>query len=270
MGSSAGAVRILFCPAGVRSKVMGTLWMSRALALAGALLLVGCGGSDENGGVPQGAKPPDGPRILSMSRFNAGWSIGRCAYGASAVGTCGFTLACDKSALPPAGAGDITITDGSQSLVYRLQNGYYSTDQVTPGWATTALEISAPGAAIPGFSLTTPAPVTHTVTAPEKNLMHPVGQPLEVAWTGEPTALQILEYGTHDGVGGKKTRSCLLDGALRSYTLTPEDLAFIGPADDDVQICIQAIATSSVTEGDWLFEASERTSGICRNVMLVP
>jgi len=245
----------------------------RKLALAGMILVHGCNGdgvgSSADAGLIGDSGGSSGMNILSLGSFNSGWSVGRCAYGATSVGACDTMVACDTSPIPGAGAGDITITDGSHEIVYRLQNGGYVTYDVEPGWVRNDLTISASGAEIPAFSLTTHDPVTLTVTAPAARTMHPVSEPLVVTWTGEPTNYQILVYGTHDGTGGRNTKSCLIDGAARTHTLTPEALAFLGPADDDVQICVQGIATSSMTSGRWLFEAWRRTSGICKNIRLV-
>jgi len=226
-------------------------------------------GSSADASPAADAAGPSGMNILSLGSFNSGWSVGRCAYGATTVGPCDAMVACDSSPIPGAGAGDITITDGSQQTVYRLQNGGYVTNDISPQWSRNDLTISAPGAEIPAFSLTARDLVTLTVTAPAARTMHPVSEPLVVTWTGEPTNYQILVYGTHDGTGGKNTKSCLIDGAARTHTLMPEALAFLGPVDDDVQICVQGIGTSSMTSGKWLFEAWRRTSGICKNIRLV-
>jgi len=243
-----------------------------------SLLAASCGGG---GAVAADAAPPanapsagnpapaGGMHVLSLSSFNGGWGMGRCAYGATTFGSCDAAIACDPLPMPGEGAGDVTISDGSQQVVYVMKNGGYVSDDVSPQWVRNDLTISAPGADIPGFSLTTPEPVTLTVSAPAARSMHPVDEPLEVTWTGGPADYQNLVFGTHDGSGGRKTKSCLLEGGTQSHTLTPEDLSFIGPVDDDVQICVQGIAASSATSGDWLFEASRMTSGICVNVTLV-
>jgi hypothetical protein len=253
--------------------------MRKAATLIGLMVCLGgsaCAGGGreldegDDGSEAPDAGPGDTPNILAITSWNADLGVGRCAYEATTLRGCTFvTPDCDPSPLPRTGAGDITMTDGSAQWVLELQGGLYASSEAPPAWAQAELTISAPGADIPAFSVLRKAPVVLTVSQPAGGT-HPVDQPLEVRWTGGAADFQILEFGTHDGAGGgQNVKRCLLDGSDRAYTLTPDDLAFLGGPDEDVQICVDGIVTDSITAGDWLIEASSRASGVCTTIDLV-
>jgi hypothetical protein len=251
--------------------------MREAFTLIGLMVCLGgsaCAGGGRELDEDDGDESPDAavgnaPSILAITSWNGDLSVGRCAYEATTLRGCDFvTPACDPRPLPRMGAGDITVTDGSARWVLGVQGGQYSSSEAPPQWATSMLSASAQGADIPAFSVQLKAPVTLTVSAPSSP-MHRVDQPLEVRWTGGSADFQILAFGTQDGAGGRNVRSCLLDGADRSYTLTPDDLAFLGTPQDDVELCVDAVVTDSVETGDWLIEAASRASGVCASVRLV-